>query len=142
MPKAVEVEMNFNLGKIQLDFSKELNRAAEIITKDIVNGIEMGGNFGKKWKRNAPSTIARKGFDKPLYDTGTMQWLPKKKKATPQNQEVIIGVSPKRKMVGAIHNYGLNPQIPQREWFGISEKAKSEIYTMIEEKIKLEIQRA
>ncbi len=138
----VKVEMNFNLNKIKLDFSKELNRSAEIITHDIVNGIEAGGNFGKKWKRNAPSTIAKKGFDKPLYETGAMQWLPKKKKATPQNQEAIIGVSPKREFIGEIHNYGLNPRIPQREWFGISEKAKSRIYTMMEEKIKMEIDRA
>ena len=142
MPTAVKVDMNFDLGKIRMDFTKELNRAGDIITKDIVSGIELGGNFGKKWKRNAPSTIAQKGFDKPLYETGTMQYLPKKKMATPQKQEVTIRVADTRDFVGRIHNEGLNPKIPKREWFGISDKAKSEIFTLEEEKIKLEIERA
>ena len=162
--------MNFDLGKIRMDFTRELNRAGDIITKDIKDGIDKGGNFGKKWKRNMPSTIAQKGFDKPLFETGSMQWLPKKKAATKQSQEVVLRVAEKRQEIGRYHNEGTRPYtivpktaemlsfitqngrvyakkvhhtgVEKREWFGISDKAKSEIFSMVEEKIKLEIERA
>lgn len=47
---------------------KILGFAAEQIVKDAFNT----GGFGN-WKANSPSTIAQKGSDKPLIDTGTLQ---------------------------------------------------------------------
>lgn len=47
---------------------KILGFAAEQIVKDAFNT----GGFGN-WKGNAPQTVARKGSDKPLIDTGTLQ---------------------------------------------------------------------
>lgn len=47
---------------------KILGFSAEQIVKDAFNT----GGFGN-WKANAPSTIAQKGSDKPLINTGTLQ---------------------------------------------------------------------
>lgn len=47
---------------------KVLGREGEQIVRDAF----MSGGYGN-WKANAPATVARKGTDKPLLDTGALQ---------------------------------------------------------------------
>jgi len=52
-------------GKI--DIKQALAQLGMFMEGEIVNSIKNGG-----WVRNAPSTIKKKGFDKPLIDTAQM----------------------------------------------------------------------
>jgi len=52
-------------GKI--DPKQGMAQIGMFMEAEIVDSIKNGG-----WEKNAPSTIARKGFDKPLIDTGQM----------------------------------------------------------------------
>ncbi len=73
---SVTVEMNFNLKRINLDFSKELNKAGQVIKKDHYQRLEIGkGVDGSKMKALSPNTIAAKGNNKILVETGKMRHL-------------------------------------------------------------------
>ena len=56
-----KVSKNFNLKKIKLDLSEELNDGIDIIARDIEKGIDRGAQFNKPFKRNVDSTIKKKG---------------------------------------------------------------------------------
>ena len=146
----LRVEKNFDLGKIKLDLSKELNMSADIIILDIENGINYGRDInGTKFKKLAPSTIRGKrlgGSKTPriaLSDKEIMKkvYVPSGKRATQSNQSVEIIPPKKRADIGVYHQTG-NPVLPKREWFGISKTAESRAFKMIELMIEKEIRDA
>ena len=127
---SVTVTQNFDLKKISLDLTKELNRAGQIVKTDHFKRLERGeGVRGSKMKALSPNTIAAKGNDKILVKSGKMRNLVIEK-ATKQNQEVVIT------------NKVNHPGLPKREWFGISKKAEQRIVKMIGLEIEREIKRA
>ncbi len=73
---SVTVTKNFDLGRINLDLSRELNRAGEIIRRDHYQRLERGeGVDGSKMRALSPNTIAAKGNNKILVETGQMRNL-------------------------------------------------------------------
>lgn len=50
------------------DVSGEIRKFGNKVKRDIVDEIERG-----EFVPNAPSTVAKKGFNKPLYETGLME---------------------------------------------------------------------
>ena len=122
--RAITVTKNFDLNKITLDLTKELNLAGGMVIKDIVkknqSGLDINGNTIKPL---SPNTIAAKSGSDPsraLYDTGRMigrgsvkgvggrgPYLSKKAKKT--NQETIISVAKDRESIGVYHNEGTKP---------------------------------
>lgn len=148
------VTKNFDLDKLDFDWSKTLNNMAGVVKKDIYRGIEIGMFDGKVLKplKNDPppgfSTIrskTRKGYRKPmtaLVATGSMRKL-LTDRATKRKQEVKIypgknqaypGKSVTRMDVGRFHQEG--DGVPRREWFGISRKARETILDLAEMKMK------
>ena len=118
MSIGVTVTKNFNLAKINLDLSKELNMAADIIVKDIESGIEHGRDInGTSFKKLKPSTIHSKrdrGSSTPriaLSDKGVMKkvYVPSGKRATKTKQRVEIIPPKKRADIGAYHQLGTKP---------------------------------
>lgn len=79
-----------------------------------------------------PSTVKSKrlkGYAKPrvpLYATGTMKNIRIDKKATKINQEARLTPPKSRTEIGAYHQEG-NINLPQREWFGITEKVEKDL---------------
>ena len=147
MSKNIKVEMNFNLSKIDLDFSKELNMAGQIIRKDHSKRLESGkGVNGASMKALKRSTIKRKGSSQILVDTGSMKNL-EIKKATKNKQEVIIKPHTKKKrkgvndqQIGYYHQTGQG-HLPKREWFGISKKAQHKSEELMAKRINQEVDR-
>jgi hypothetical protein len=147
---SITVEMNFDLSRINLDLSKELNLAGQIIKKDhfqrLEKGLDASGNHMTPLKKK---TIKAKGSDKILVRTGKMRNLVIDK-ATPTKQEVRIHPGekqryPKSKVtmsdVGGFHQEGAG-NLPKREWFGVSKKAEKDIMKMVELRIERELERA
>lgn len=60
-----KIELDYVFGKISLEVA--LTKVGEFGKKLIRNKMERG-----PFKGNAPQTIARKGFDKPLFETSEM----------------------------------------------------------------------
>jgi len=116
---------------IPADLHKEINVGIDLIAKDIQNGIEGGGQFGRKFNRNAESTIKSKGFDHPLKATGLMMDKDKmiKTRATKQKQEGTLRPNADRIDIGLYHNEGKG--VPLRPWFGISQDAERKVMTKI-----------
>lgn len=56
--------MMFNGGNVQ----RAIRKFGEKVKQDIVDEIERG-----EFVPNAPSTVRKKGFNKPLYETGLME---------------------------------------------------------------------
>lgn len=139
----IEVERNFESLDLAIpgDFHKEINKAIKLIAKDIDNGIEAGGQFGRKFKRNAASTIKAKGFDHPLKATGLMMDKDSmaRTKATKNKQEGILRPNSERADIGFYHNEGKG--VPLRPWFGISQDVERKIITMFEDRIGRAIKR-
>ena len=71
----VEVTMDFNLAKINLDLSKELNTIGQIIKKDHYQRLESGQGVKGGMQQLRSSTIKKKGHGKILVDTGKMRNL-------------------------------------------------------------------
>ena len=141
----MKVEMDFDLKKISLDLSKELNLAAQIIRKDhtdrLRKGLGVNGSKMEKLKSGQTSPL--------LIDTGKMKNLVASK-ATRQNQTVTInpgerstypGTNVTMSDVGGFHQTGAG-NLPKREWFGISTNAEKNILQMIDARISQEIKRA
>ena len=115
---SVTVTQNFDLKKISLDLTKELNRAGQIVKTDHLKRLERGeGVRGSKMKALSPNTIAAKGNDKILVKSGKMRNLVIDK-ATKQNQEVVIHPGKKQRYkgsnvtmsdVGGFHQAGTSP---------------------------------
>lgn len=151
----LDVTMNFDLSKISLDFTKELNQFAKIIRADIFKGIETGVFDGKAFIPLKEATIKakmRKKYKKPanpLLATGSMRRV-NIDKATKENQEARIYPGEKRRykgsnvtmsQVGKFHQEGMGNN-PVREWFGISKEAKNRGLKIMEQKILSETRRA
>ena len=141
----MKVEMNFDLKRIRLDLSKELNLAAQIIRKDhtdrLNNGVGVNGSKMKALKTGQTAPI--------LIDTGKMKNLVASK-ATKKNQVVTINPGVKQTYpgtnvtmsdVGGFHQSGAG-NLPRREWFGITEKVEKNILQMVDARISQEIKRA
>jgi hypothetical protein len=143
----VKVNRNFNLNNIKLDLHRELNKGLDIIALDIQKGIEKGSQFGKPFKRNAKSTIKKKGFDHPLKHTGLMMNSGKmaRTKATRNNQVAVLTPHESRVDIAFYNDSGsgyAGPGPPARPFWGISSKAEKEIMRHIEGSIAREIRRA
>ena len=146
----IKVKMDFDLRKINLDLSKELNLAGQIISKDHFTRLERGQDANEKQMTPLKdATIARKGFNQILVDTGKMRNLVVDE-ATKASQEVNIHPGERQKYknskvtmsdVGGFHQEG-NKNLPKREWFGISKKAEANITKMITHRIDRELRRA
>ncbi len=126
-----------------LDLSTELNLAAQIIRKDINDGIKSGKDiFGNSFKPLKASTVKakrKKGYaapSKPLYATGTMKnTLPitGKNAAKKSLQRSLVEVAKSRQEIGVYHNAG--DGVPQRPWFGVSDRAVKKIRRMLRKQI-------
>jgi len=142
MSKAITIEKDFDLKKLDLDLSKQINWAIKLIAKDIENGIDAGAQFGKRFKPNAKSTADRKGFNHPLKDTGLMKDQKRmiKRIATKANPTGELLPNAKRIDIGFYNQAGTNT-IPSRPWFGISSDAERKIITKMTEELKRRINR-
>ena len=140
---AITVTRNFNLNKINLDLTKELNTAGQIVRKDHFQRLE--GGLGIK----GALTPSKKAIGKTLVRTGKMRNLVVDK-ATKVKQEVNIHPGEKQTYpnskvtmsdVGSFHQEGAG-NLPKREWFGITKKAEKDIIKMVELEIERQIKRA
>ena len=144
---AITVTRNFDLNKINLDLTKELNTAGQIVRKDHFQRLERGQGIKGALK---PS---KKAVGKTLVRTGKMRNLVVDK-ATKMNQEVNIHPGEKQVYVvngkptnvtmsdvGGFHQEGAG-NLPKREWFGITKKAEKDIMKMVELEIERQIRRA
>jgi len=156
---SVTLKKNFDLNKIKLDWTKELNLAGKIIKKDHFKRLEKGLGVTGPMASLKPSTVKsktnfsggkfKKNANKPLVNTGKMRNLVVEK-ASKTNQEVRIHPGEKQKYpgtkvtmsdVGGFHQTGAG-DLPKREWFGITKKAEKDIFKMMELRIEKEIRRA
>jgi phosphatidate phosphatase PAH1 len=122
-----------------LDLSKQINYVADIIVKDIKDGITQYSQDikGKSFAPLKPATVKKKGHSKPLLDEGKMKDVYVKNRASSSSQKAEISNNIRdRRIPSVVHNEG-NRTIPKREWFGVSTRAvkKANKY------IKLEIER-
>jgi len=140
---SVTVTKNFDLNKINLDLTKELNLAGQIIRDDHFKRLERGQGV------DGPMIPSKKKSGKTLVETGKMRKLIIDK-ATKQNQEVEIypgrkqtypGTDVTMSDVGGFHQSGAG-NLPVRKWFGITKKAEARIVKMMELEIEREIRRA
>jgi hypothetical protein len=147
---SVTVTKNFDLGRINLDLSRALNEAADVVVLDIEDGIKAGRDItGSPMTKLQPDTIAdkrKKGYESPrtaLFATGTMKkvYIPKSKRANKTRQVVEIIVAKKRDDVGVYHQKG-GGNLPKREWFGISKTAEKRAFNLLEMRVEQELRRA
>ena len=140
---AVTVTKNFDLNRINLDLTKELNTSGQIVRKDHFQRLEQG--LGVK----GVLTPSKKATGKTLVRTGKMRTLVVDK-ATKVKQEVNIHPGEKQTYpnsnitmsdVGGFHQEGAG-NLPKREWFGITKKAEKDIIKMVELEIERQIKRA
>ena len=134
---------NFDLKKINLDLTKELNQAGQIIREDHFKRLDRGMGV------SGPMIPSQKTSGKTLVDTGKMRKLVIDK-ASKTNQEVVIHPGEKQRYkgtdvtmsdVGGFHQSGAG-NLPVREWFGITKKSEQRIVKMMELEIEREIKRA
>ena len=134
---------NFDLKKINLDLTKELNHAGQIIREDHFKRLDRGMGV------SGPMIPSQKTSGKTLVNTGKMRKLVIEK-ASKMNQEVVIHPGEKQTYkgtdvtmsdVGGFHQFGAG-NLPVREWFGITKKAEKRIVKMMELEIEREIKRA
>ena len=136
----IDIRKKFNLGRVNLKLTKELNEAGRIIRKDHVTRLERGmGVDGNRMQELADATIEAKGFDQILVNTGKMRNLVIDR-ATAKKQEVILHPGKKEKrgkvtnqQIGGFHQHGKG--VPERKWFGISQDAEKKAMKAIELKI-------
>ena len=140
---AVTVTKNFDLNRINLDLTKELNTSGQIVRKDHFQRLEQG--LGVK----GVLTPSKKATGKTLVRTGKMRNLVVDK-ATKAKQQVNIHPGEKQTYpnsnvtmsdVGSFHQEGAG-NLPKREWFGITNKAEKDIMKMVELEIERQIKRA
>jgi hypothetical protein len=132
----MKITKDFDLGRVSLDLSKELNDGIDIIADDINKGIEEKQQFGKAFPDNAESTEKKKGFNHPLKDTGLMKDPDRmiKKKATRTRQVAELYPNERRANI-AYWNQNGTDRIPRRPFWGISEDAKKRIFRLVERRI-------
>ncbi len=144
----IRVTKNFDLSKIKLDLTRELNLAAQIVKKDHFQRLERG--IGVSGKKLEPSQKIKLGLGgKTLVDSGQMRNLVIDK-ATKSKQVASLAPGSKRSYrgkdvtpadVGYFHQTGAG-RLPKREWFGITDKAEKDIFKMVEMTIEREIRNA
>ena len=117
------------LDKIILDHF--LNPLGNRTNKAIQDGLDSSTDInGDPFAENAPSTIDKKGSDKPLFDSGDLKGSVRKKPANRGNMMFEIKVTGKPAEYGAKHNMegGFTSEeghhVPQREWFGLPKSMK------------------
>jgi len=134
---------NFDLKKINLDLTKELNQAGQIIREDHFKRLDRGMGV------SGPMLPSKKTGGKTLVRSGKMRKLVIEK-ASKMNQEVVIHPGEKQTYkdtdvtmsdVGGFHQFGAG-NLPVREWFGITKKAEQRIVKMMELEIDREIKSA
>ena len=150
MLKLIKGKQQWN-PNANIDMSKEINLAAQMVRKDILEGITVRKSDikGRKFTKLKPSTVRRKlktGSpmpDTPLYHTGQMSNLSPisgENKATPSRQFASVKVARKRKYkksnvtsleVGQFHMAGAG-SLPKRQWFGIRKKMNKKIRKMLQ----------
>ena len=143
----INLSKKFNLKKIKLNLSRELNEAGKIIRKDHITRLERGmGADGNRMENLADSTIEAKGFDQILVNTGKMRNLVIER-ATAKKQEVVLYPGRKEKrgkvtnqQIGGFHQHGKG--VPKREWFGISQDAEKKAMRAIKLKIEKALRNA
>jgi hypothetical protein len=141
---AINIERNFgDLSKIAKDLSDELNKGIKIVAKDIEQGIEGGGQFGRRFKRNHPITIENKGFDHPLKETGLMMNHNKMKYVKATKSKQVAQLAPNSERVDIAYNNDRGTKkIPSRPFWGISDEAENKVMLMMEKEITRRIDRA
>ena len=141
--QAITMTKNFDLKKINLDLTKELNQAGRIIRTDHFKRLDRGQGV------SGPMIPSQKTSGKTLVNTGKMRKLVIDE-ATKMNQEVVVHPGEKQTYkgtdvtmsdVGGFHQSGAG-NLPVREWFGITKKAEKRIVKMMELEIEREIKRA
>ena len=149
MKANINITKNFDLRKINLDLSKELNYAGDIIIDDHFKRLERGLDANEKPMQHlADSTIDAKGFNQILVHKDKMRHLVRTD-ASKRKQNVTIrpGFKQKRKGgntnedIAAFHQEG-NPNLPKREWVGISKKAEKRALKLMEDRIDKMIRNA
>ena len=135
--------MKFDLKKLKLDLTKELNIAGQIVRSDHFQRLERGVGVNGSMQPLADSTIKKKGHSQILVDTGKMRNLILNK-ANKIKQLVTLHPGKKQKRKGGVTNADIglfhqqgNPSnnLPKREWFGITKNAQLRAIKMIELKI-------
>ena len=141
--QAITITKNFDLRKITLDLTEELNRAAEIVKVDHFERLEKGQGVKGALQRS------EKKSGKTLVESGKMRNLVIEK-ATKENQEAEIHPGEKQKYpgtnvtmsdVGGFHQRG-EGNLPVREWFGITKNVEKRIMKLAELEIERQIKRA
>lgn len=141
--QAITMTKDFDLKKINLDLTKELNLAGQIIKEDHFKRLDKGQGV------SGPMIPSQKTSGKTLVNTGKMRKLVIDK-ATKMNQEVVVHPGEKQTYkgtdvtmsdVGGFHQFGAG-NLPVREWFGITKKVEKRIVKMMELEIEREIKRA
>jgi len=141
--QAITMTKDFDLKKINLDLTKELNLAGQIIKEDHFKRLDRGQGV------SGPMIPSQKTSGKTLVNTGKMRKLVIDK-ATKMNQEVVVHPGEKQTYkgtdvtmsdVGGFHQFGAG-NLPVREWFGITKKVEKRIVKMMELEIEREIKRA
>ena len=141
----MNVTKDFDLRKIKLDLSHELNNSIDIIANDIEKGIDRGSQFGKPFEENAKSTIKAKKHSQPLVGKkpGIMKYSKKmvKRKAKPKNQIATLAPNHKRVEIAYWNDYGTYT-IPARHFWGISTESDKRITAEVARAIEKELRRA
>lgn len=121
-----------------LDLSNELNKSADIVVKDIIDGVKRGSQFHKSFTPNAESTIKQKETSEPLI-AQKKKFISKNTykitKATKTKQSASIEIDDPTTAKIAAYNHIGTKKIPSRPFYGISETAGMKIDNMIEEEI-------
>ncbi len=144
---SAKVTKNFDLSKIKLDLSRELNQGIDIVAENIEEGIDNSQQFGAVFEKNEKSTLdqkRRKGQgSKPLIATGLLKDESKmvKTKATTAKQEATLLPHPDREDVALWNDQGTD-NIPARPHWGISTRADDKIDKIIDKKIRKAIDRS
>ncbi len=142
----LSVTKKFNLNKINLDLSKDINIAAQTVVQDIKlansKGLSIKYKPIKPLKESTIKKKAKKGSSSPsraLFDSGRMVGSGSKagvggrgpylkKKATSTRQIALISPSEDRAEIGSYHQFGNKARnLPARPWFGISTVAEKRI---------------
>lgn len=127
-----------------------INRVAEIIVQDVKQGVAKGKDLSNvPFEKLNPKTIRAKRRSgsstpkKPLMDThkmvgrgGGTGGVYVSDKATAMKHSATIKMPKDREEIGIYHNEG-SGNLPVREWWGISDRAKKRLDKMVREFMKL-----
>lgn len=118
------------------DVSPALKEIGEVLLKSTKERFETGTSpDGSQWADNEPSTIARKGRNKPLFDQGIL--MREIHYDPPSNNELVFGSSME---YAAMQQFGgtkdefpnLWGDIEARPFLGVSEEDDVEILNIVE----------